>query len=111
MEDQFTHQDKEGNREQREGRNGSENSCDYPDEAWYPPQEEIGGNHIDDEKGKGDGYSREQQEDHAAKKQRNDRVPFHGLTHGLDIDKPAPRHSEELDGKEDAANGDDAENS
>jgi hypothetical protein len=111
MEYQFTHKDKKGHREQSEGRNGSENSCDYPDKAWYSPEEEIGGNHIDDEKGEGDRYPREQQEDHAAKKQRNDRVPFHGLTQGLHIDKLPPCHSEELDGKEDATYGDNDENS
>jgi hypothetical protein len=111
MEYQFTHQNEKGYREQSEGGNGRENSCHCPNKAWYPPQEEIRGNHIDNEKGKGNGYPREQQEDHAAKKQRNDQPPFHGLPTCLHIDKFAPRHSEELQGKEDEAYGDDDENS
>jgi len=111
MEYQFTHKDKKGYGEQSEGRNGSESACHYPNEAWYPPQEEIGRNHIDNEKGKGNGQVGEKQEHHTPKEQANDQPPFHGLSPCPNINKPAPRHPEELDGKEDAAYGDDDENS
>ena len=69
MEYQFAHEDEKGHGEQGEGCNGGEGSCHYPDKAGYPAQEEIGGNHIDNEKGKGNGQVGEQQEDHATKKQ------------------------------------------
>ena len=110
MEDQFTHKDKKGHGEQSESRNGSENSCHYRNKAWYPPQEEIRRNHIDNEKGKGYGQVGEEQEHHTPKEQADDQPPFHGLPSCPDIDKPAPCHPEELDGQEDAAYGDDDEN-
>ena len=111
MEDQFTHQDEKGYGEQREGRNGGKSSCDDPNKPCDSSQEEIGRNHIDNEKGKGNGQVGEKQENHAPEEQTNDQPPFHGLLSHPDIDKPAPGHPEELDGKEDAAYGDDDENS
>ena len=111
MEYQFTHQDEKGYGEQSESRNRSENSCYYRNQARYSPQEEIGGNHIDNKKGKGNGQVGEKQEDHATKEQANDQPPFHRLPSSPNLDKSAPRHPEELDGKEDTAYGDDDENS
>ena len=110
MEDQFTHKDEKGYREQSEGRNGSKDPCHYRNQAWYPPQEEIGRNHVDNEKGKGNGQVGKKQEHHTAEEQADDQPPFHGLLSSPHIGKPAPRHPEELDGKEDAAYGDDDEN-
>ena len=55
MEDQFTHQDEKGHGEQGEGRNGGEDPGHDPDKTWYSPEEEVGRNHIDDKKGKGNG--------------------------------------------------------
>src|SRR4030042_5130704 len=107
MKNQFSHKDEKGYREQSEGRNGRENSCHCPNKAWYPPQEEIRGNHIDNEKGKGNGYPCKQQENHATKKQRNDQPPFHGLLPCFHINKSTPRHSEEFHGKKNKPNGDD----
>jgi hypothetical protein len=111
MEYQFTHKYKKRYGEQGKGCNGRESSCYYPDKAWYPPEEEIGRNHIDNEKGKGNGQVGEKQEDHTPEEQTNNQPPFHKLPSCPDIDKPAPRHPEKLDGKEDAAYGDDDENS
>jgi hypothetical protein len=84
MEDQFTHKDEKGDGEQSESRNGSENSCHYRNKAWYPPQEEIGRNHIDNEKGKRNGQVGEEQEHHTPKEQADDQPPFHGLPSCLD---------------------------
>jgi hypothetical protein len=110
MEYQFTHKYEKGHREQSEGCDGSENSCHYRNKAWYPPQEEISRNHIDNEKGKGNGQVGEEQEHHTPKEQANDQPPFHELPLCLNIGKPAPRHPEELDGQEDAAYRNDDEN-
>ena len=38
-------------------------------QTWYSSQEDIGGNHINNEKGKGNWQVGEKQEDHTAKKQ------------------------------------------
>src|SRR4030042_1952710 len=122
MEYQFTHKYEKGHREQSEGRDGSENSCHYRNKAWYPPQEEISCNHIDNEKGKGNGQVGEEQEHHTPKEQANDQPPFHELplSKGVKVHstafsmqhlgKPAPRHPEERDGNEDSACRDDDEN-
>src|SRR5512137_1326732 len=107
MEDQFTHQDEKGYREQSERGNGRKDPCHYRNKAWYPPQEEVRRNHINNEKGKGNGKVGEKQEDHTPKEQANDQPPFHGLPPCPNVDKFAPHHPEELDGKEDAAYGDD----
>jgi hypothetical protein len=110
MEDQLTHQDEERHREQSEGRNGSESPCYDADKTWHPSEEEISRNHVDNEKGKSNGQVRKEEEDHPSKKQADDKPPLHGLTLCLDIDQPAPRHPEELDGQEEAPDGDDDEN-
>src|SRR5208283_4507822 len=110
MKNKLSHEDEKRYGEQGEGCNGRKDPCYHSDKARYPSQEEIGGNHIDNEKGKGNRYPREQQEDHAAKKQTDDRVPFHGLPPCLNVIKLAPGHPEELDGEEDAAYRDDDEN-
>src|SRR4030065_871688 len=106
MEYQFTHEDEKRDREQSEGRDGGKGSCDDPNKPCDPSQEEIGRNHVDNEKGKGNGQIGEKQEDHAPEEQANDQPPFHGLLSHPDIDKSAPGRPEELDGKEDAAYGD-----
>jgi hypothetical protein len=72
MEYQFTHQDEKGDREQSESGNGSKNSCHHRNEAWYSSQEEVGSNHINNEKGKGNGQVGKEEEDHPAKEQTND---------------------------------------
>jgi hypothetical protein len=77
MEYQFTHQDEKGYGEQGKGRNGSESSGYDPDQAWYPAQEEIGRNHIHNEKGKGNGQVGKKQKYHARKEQANDQPPLH----------------------------------
>src|SRR4030042_1542631 len=79
MEYQFTHKDKKRYGEQSESGNRSENSCHYRNKAWYPPQEEIRRNHIDNEKGKGNGQVGEEQEHHTPKEQADDQPPCHGL--------------------------------
>jgi hypothetical protein len=110
MEYQFTHQDEKRDGKQSERGNGRKDPCHYRNKAWYPSKEEIGRNHIDNEKGKGNGQVGEKQEDHTSKEQANDQPPFHGLPPCPNIDKLGPRHSEKLDGKENAAYGDDDEN-
>jgi hypothetical protein len=110
MEYQLTHKDEKGYGEQCESRNGSKNSRHYRNKAWYPSQEEIGGNYIDNEKGKGNGQVGEKQKHHTPKEQTNDQPPFHGLFFHPNINKFAPCHPEELDGKEDAAYGYNDEN-
>jgi hypothetical protein len=77
MEYQFSHKDEKGYGEKSEGSNGSKNSCYCPDKAWYSPEEEIRGNYIYNEKGKGDGQVGEKQEHHTPKEQTNDQPPFH----------------------------------
>src|SRR3990172_209682 len=109
MEDQFTHKDKKGYGKQSERGNGRKDPCHYRNKAWYPPQEEIGSNHIDNEKCKGNGQVGEKQEDHTPKEQANDQPPCHGLPSCPDIDELAPHHPGKLDGKENAAYGDDDE--
>ena len=79
MEDQFTHKDEKGYREQSECGNGRKDPCHYRNQAWYSPQEKIGGNNIDNKKGKGNGQVGEKHEDHASKEQADDQPPFHGL--------------------------------
>src|SRR4030043_1328981 len=79
MEYQFTHKDKKRYGEQSESRNRSENSCHYRNKAWYPPQEEIRRNHIDNKKGKRNGQVGEEQEHHTPKEQADDQPPCHGL--------------------------------
>src|SRR4030042_5305436 len=110
MEDQFTHEDEKGYGEQSERSNGRKDPCHYRNKAWYPPQEEIRRNHIDNEKGKRNGQVGEEQEHHTPKEQADDQPPFHRLLPSPHTDKPAPRHPQELDGQEDAAYGDDDEN-
>jgi hypothetical protein len=67
MEDQFTHQDEKGNGKQSERGNGRKDPCDYRNQAWYSPKEEIGSNNIHNEKGKGNGKIGEKHEYHATK--------------------------------------------
>src|SRR5512139_4124726 len=105
MEYQCPHKNEKGDGEESKGRNGSERPCNDPNKAGYPPQEEIGCNHIDNEKGKGNGQVGEKQEYHPPKKQANDQPPCHRLRSLPHIEKTAPGHPEELDGKEDAAYG------
>ena len=75
----LSHEDEEGHRKEREGRDRRKDPRHDADETRYAAQEDVGSDHVDDEKGKGDGYPGEQQEDHAAEKQADNRVPFHGL--------------------------------
>ena len=110
MEYQFTHQDEKGDREQCEGRNGSKSPGDRANQTRNPPQEEIGGHHIHNEKGKGYGQVGEKQEHHPPKEQANDQPPFHVLPDCPHV-KIAPSHPEKLEGQEDTPNGDDDENS
>jgi hypothetical protein len=105
MEYQLTHEDEKGYGEQRECGNGRKDPCHHRNQAWYTPQEEIGSYDIDNEKGEGNGQVGKKHEDHASKEQADDQPPFHGLPPCPDINQPAPCHPEELDGKEDAAYG------
>src|SRR4030042_5380562 len=109
MEDQFTHKNEKGYREQSKRGNGRKDPCHHRNKAWYSPQEKIGGNNIDNEKGEGNGQVGEKHEDHASKEQADDQPPFHGSHSCPIIDQPAPCHPEELEGKEDAAYGNDDE--
>ena len=110
MEDQLSHQDEKGYREECKSCNGRESACHHPDQAWQSSQEKIGGDHIDNKKGEGNRQVGEKQEDHASKEQTDDQPPFHRLP-PTPRDKLAPGYSEKLDGQEDAAYGDDDEHS
>ena len=96
---QSSHEDEKRHRKERESGDGREDSYDCSDEAGDPTQKEIGGDQVDNEKGKGNGYAGEQEKDHSAEEQGYNRVPFHVLPALFTAGDPRPRHSEELERK------------
>jgi hypothetical protein len=96
MEDQFAHKDEKGDREQSERSNGRKDSCHYRNKAWDPSKEEIGRNHIDNKKCKGNGQVGEKQEHHPPEEQANDQPPIHELLLQPQVPNPASSETSRL---------------